>query len=273
VRYLVLAALCLAATIAYIPRNCIGVSEGSIRASLGLSEYEMSWVMSSFFITYAVLQIPTAWLGHVWGARRALTVFAVSWSVASGLVGLALGMPLLLLTRLGMGAAQAGLFPIAYTKGTDFQPADAPGRFAVDVRLIGGDNRFYAMAGRPSDIDARSRDLTIHYAGPDRLGRLHVLALGVNKYVRDSLLFAAEQLDVPLRERQPKITRVVLGQESKRMAAGAKRGQKSDRARDDATRHDLVDRLMIHRGGVHVPLCEDAAIDPGHRGSLTKPPA
>ncbi len=32
--------------------------------------------------------------------------------------------------------------------------------------------------------------------------------------------------DIPLRERQAEITRIVLGQESKRMAAGAERGQK-----------------------------------------------
>src|SRR5262249_54124294 len=134
VRCLVLAALCLAATIAYIPRNCIGVAEGSIRASLGLSEYEMSWVMSSFFITYAVLQIPTAWLGHVWGARRALTVFAVSWSVASGVMGLALGMPLLLLARLGMGAAQAGLFPCSASSVAKWFPSR---RWALANGLLG----------------------------------------------------------------------------------------------------------------------------------------
>ena len=109
VRYLVLVSLCLAAALAYIPRNCIGVAEGDIRASLGLSKEEMSVVMSSFFITYALLQIPSGWLAHIWGTRRALTLFAAAWSVASGLTALA-GLPLLLLARLGMGGAQAGLF-------------------------------------------------------------------------------------------------------------------------------------------------------------------
>src|SRR5262245_53009944 len=110
--YLVLGSLCLAAALAYIPRNCIGVAEGDIRASLGLSKNEMSVVMSSFFITYALLQIPSGWLAHTWGTRRALTLFAAAWSVASGLTALA-GLPLLLLARLGMGGAQAGLFPCA----------------------------------------------------------------------------------------------------------------------------------------------------------------
>src|SRR5947208_2711027 len=103
VRYLVLASLCLAATLAYIPRNCINVAEKNIRSDLGLSEYEMSWVMSAFFIAYAAFQIPSGWLGHVWGTRRALALFATLWSVAGGLVGLAAGLPLLLLARLSMG--------------------------------------------------------------------------------------------------------------------------------------------------------------------------
>src|SRR5207253_5643050 len=106
VRYRVLTSLCLAAALAYIPRNCLGVAEGDIRASLGLSKNEMSVVMSSFFITYALLQIPSGWLAHVWGTRRALPLFAAAWSVASGLTALA-GLPLLLLARLGMGRAQA----------------------------------------------------------------------------------------------------------------------------------------------------------------------
>jgi MFS family permease len=123
VRYLVLAALCLAAMIAYIPRNCLGVAEETIRDSLQLSKFEMGLVMSAFFITYAVFQIPTASLAHIWGARRALTVFAVAWSVASGLIGPAMGLLLLLLARLGMGAAQAGLFPASASSIARWFPA------------------------------------------------------------------------------------------------------------------------------------------------------
>jgi ACS family glucarate transporter-like MFS transporter len=134
VRYLVLVALCLAAAIAYVPRNCINVAEEAIRSDLGLNKYEMSWVMSAFFLTYAVFQIPTGWLGHVWGTRRALALFACAWSVAGGLAGLALGLPLLLLTRLGMGVAQAGLFPCATASVAKWFPAR---RWALANGLLG----------------------------------------------------------------------------------------------------------------------------------------
>ena len=111
VRYLVLSGLCLAASIAYLCRNSIGVAESTIRAELGLSEAAMGWVMSSFFLAYALGQIPTGWLGNGWGSRRAIPVFAVTWSIGTGVMAFAAGMPLLVASRVANGLAQAGLFP------------------------------------------------------------------------------------------------------------------------------------------------------------------
>lgn len=113
VRYLVLAWLCVAATIAYICRQSIGVAESSIRLETGLSKPQMGLVMSAFFWSYALSQIPTGWLGHRFGSRRMLPLFAAFWSVATGAMGLAIGMPLLLASRIANGISQAGLFPSA----------------------------------------------------------------------------------------------------------------------------------------------------------------
>lgn len=110
VRYGVLAWLCAAAVIAYIQRNCIGVAEEAIRVDLELTREQMGQVMGAFFLTYAVFQIPTGWIGHVWGSRRALPLFSALWSVSTGLAVLG-GFPMLYLTRLSTGAAQAGIFP------------------------------------------------------------------------------------------------------------------------------------------------------------------
>jgi sugar phosphate permease len=111
VRYLVLVGLCVAASIAYLCRNSIGVAESTMRAELGLSERAMGWVMSSFFLAYALGQIPTGWLAGVWGSRRAIPLFAIAWSIATAAMGLASGLPLLLISRVTNGLAQAGLFP------------------------------------------------------------------------------------------------------------------------------------------------------------------
>ncbi len=113
VRFVVLAGLCLAASIAYLCRNSIGVAESTIRAELGLTERAMGWVMSSFFLAYALGQIPMGWIGNLRGSRWAIPGFAVAWSLATSAMSFAFGMPLLVLSRVANGLAQAGLFPAA----------------------------------------------------------------------------------------------------------------------------------------------------------------
>jgi ACS family glucarate transporter-like MFS transporter len=111
VRHLVLVGLCTIAVIAYVQRNCIGVLEEPIRKGLGMTEQEMGWVMGSFFLTYGLFQLPAAWIAQTWGTRRALSVFATFWSLTSALGAFAFAWPLLLGTRLMMGAGEAGIFP------------------------------------------------------------------------------------------------------------------------------------------------------------------
>ncbi|WP_165244001.1 WD40 repeat domain-containing protein [Paludisphaera soli] len=57
------------------------------------------------------------------------------------------------------------------------------------VTLVGGENTFYALAGKPGGVDARSNRLDLRYDGPT-LGKTHVLALGISKYGRQALRYA-----------------------------------------------------------------------------------
>lgn len=115
VRYYVLAWLCVASLIAYMDRGCIAVAKDSIQKDLALSPEHMGDLLAAFFLTYGFLQIPAAALAQRWGTRRALAVFAAVWSETTGLCGLATGYGQLLVYRLGMGAAEAGIFPCATT--------------------------------------------------------------------------------------------------------------------------------------------------------------
>jgi WD40 repeat protein len=76
-------------------------------------------------------------------------------------------------------------------EATDLRRLDDKGHYGARVRLARGPNRFYAMAGRPGDIDARSEDVVVTYDGPEPPSRLHVLALGVKEYARNALRFAS----------------------------------------------------------------------------------
>ncbi len=111
IRYRCLSWLALAAGLAYLCRNAVGVAESSIRTDLGLSLVESGWCMSAFFWSYAVFQIPTGWVAERLGTRVSLTLFAIGWSIAAAAIGAAPGLWTIVLAQLVMGVSQAGIFP------------------------------------------------------------------------------------------------------------------------------------------------------------------
>lgn len=109
-RYVALGWFCLAATIAYIARNSLGVAESTIRRDLRLTEADMGIILPAFFLTYAVFQLPAGWIAERYGTRRVLSLLAIGWSLATATTSLATGFPSLIAARLANGAAQAGVF-------------------------------------------------------------------------------------------------------------------------------------------------------------------
>jgi sugar phosphate permease len=114
VRWMVGAWLAAAAAIAYLSRTSIGAAQDDIRRSLSLSEAQIGLVMGpAFFWTYALTQIPTAWLGQRYGSRRMLTLFTAGSSLAVLAFRSADSFAMLLLAWMAMGVSQAGMFPCA----------------------------------------------------------------------------------------------------------------------------------------------------------------
>lgn len=111
-RFVVLAGLCAAAALSYVARNAIAVAESTVRADLGLTKEQSGWLMSAFFFSYALCQIPGAQVGKQLGSRRALPLFAAVWSVATAASAFAGGLVSFIAARIVQGVAQAGLFPV-----------------------------------------------------------------------------------------------------------------------------------------------------------------
>jgi MFS family permease len=109
--YVLLALLCAAAAIAYVQRSGIAMAAESMQRELSLDKIKFGAVMAAWSAGYAIAQIPSGWLADRWGTRRALTLFALTWSVATGCVATAAGYHSLLVLWTLMGAAQAGIFP------------------------------------------------------------------------------------------------------------------------------------------------------------------
>lgn len=112
VRFAVTGWLAIAAVLAYLCRNSLVVADRQLRAELGITEEQMGIILGpAFFWTYALAQIPTAWLGERFGSRKCLPIFATAWSVATALIALASGFGLVMASRMGNGIAQGGIFP------------------------------------------------------------------------------------------------------------------------------------------------------------------
>lgn len=111
VRYRSLGWLVLAAALAYLCRNAVGVAESAIREDLELTLVQSGWFMGAFFWTYAIMQVPSGWFAQCRGTRIALTVFASGWCVATLGIAVAPAFWLLITAQLIMGVAQAGIFP------------------------------------------------------------------------------------------------------------------------------------------------------------------
>jgi ACS family glucarate transporter-like MFS transporter/ACS family D-galactonate transporter-like MFS transporter len=111
IRYLAVMWLTLAAALAYLCRNAIGVAESTIRADLDLSMSQSGWFMGCFFWTYALFQIPTGWFSERVGSRLACTLYAIGWSIAVIGISISPWCWLLIAAQLLMGISQAGIFP------------------------------------------------------------------------------------------------------------------------------------------------------------------
>jgi len=111
IRYRALAWLTGAAGLAYLCRNAVAIPESTIRDELGLTLTQSGWFMGAFFWTYAIFQIPSAWLSQRFGTRATLSIFICGSSLAMLATGLSPGFRLLLIAQLAMGVAQAGLLP------------------------------------------------------------------------------------------------------------------------------------------------------------------
>jgi nitrate/nitrite transporter NarK len=87
------------------------MAERYIKEDLNLANWQISWLFGSFFLTYALGQVPAGWMSDRYGARRMLALYILAWSLFTGLMGLAGSFAAVLTLRLGCGLSQAGAYP------------------------------------------------------------------------------------------------------------------------------------------------------------------
>src|SRR5438046_6456840 len=88
VRYGVLAFAGALSMITYLDRVCFGTVAPFIQAEFGLSDSQKGLLFTAFALAYASFEVPTGWLGDVYGPRKTLIRIVVWWSVFTALTGL-----------------------------------------------------------------------------------------------------------------------------------------------------------------------------------------
>lgn len=128
-RYGVLGFACALSMITYLDRVCFGSAVSNIVADLGLSgEADLKLAFTVFALSYAVFEVPSGWLGDVYGPRKTLIRIVLWWSfftALTGVVGLgffggsqiipyiriSLSLFLMVVVRFLFGMGEAGAYP------------------------------------------------------------------------------------------------------------------------------------------------------------------
>ena len=103
----------------YFDRINLSVAAPQLQQKFGLNDHQMGWLFSSFFWSYALLQIPIGMVLDRFGVTRVSRISTLLWSVASAAAAFAGGFGGILGSRILLGIAEAPSFP-ANSKATGY---------------------------------------------------------------------------------------------------------------------------------------------------------
>ena len=111
VRWKIFLTMLMLITINYIDRASLSVAMPLIAAEFKLSPAMQGLILSSFFWTYALLQIPGGMLADRFKPRAVIAWSTMFWGAFQVLAAICSSGGSLVLTRLGLGAAEAPIYP------------------------------------------------------------------------------------------------------------------------------------------------------------------
>jgi ACS family D-galactonate transporter-like MFS transporter len=107
----ILALVATGTMVNYLDRTVLGIAAPLLSKDLALDAARMGLVFSAFSWSYALLQIPGGVFLDRFGTRLTYSLSLGAWSFFTACMGLVRGLPVLLLTRIGVGVFEAPCFP------------------------------------------------------------------------------------------------------------------------------------------------------------------
>lgn len=107
----VLFLLSLSVLINYIDRSNLSIAAPLIKDELGISASQLGILLSAFFWTYALMQIPAGWLVDRFDVKWVFAAGFFVWSASTAVTGLLHGFAALLVIRIILGLGESVAFP------------------------------------------------------------------------------------------------------------------------------------------------------------------
>jgi MFS family permease len=103
--------LAIAYVVNYLDRNSIAYAGLTMNKALGLTASQFGWAGGITVVSYSLLEIPSNLFMQTVGARLWLSRIMITWGIAASAGALVTGQNSLYVSRLVLGAAEAGFFP------------------------------------------------------------------------------------------------------------------------------------------------------------------
>jgi MFS family permease len=125
----VVAVLMVLYTCSFVDRTILNLMVGPIRAGLGISDTQFSYLTGfAFVVMYSIAAIPFGWVVDRWSRRALIALGVTAWSVMTAMCGFASSFAQLFAARVGVGVGEASLSPAAYSLVSDYFPRQALAR-------------------------------------------------------------------------------------------------------------------------------------------------
>lgn len=130
--FLVSTAVSLAAFMEVLDTTIANVSLAHIAGSLGASNEESTWILTSYLVANGIVLPLSGWLSALMGRKKFFISCILGFTLTSFLCGISTSLPMLILFRLLQGLAGGGLQPIQQAIIKDSFPAEKLGiAFAI----------------------------------------------------------------------------------------------------------------------------------------------
>src|SRR5215470_1839349 len=137
-----LALLVLINVVNFYDRNVGGALAEPMRHEFGLNDTQIGWIGTAFTLLYAVIGLPFGRIADTRSRKKLLAGGVAVWGTLTGFAAWATNLPMLILSRLGLGVGEAAVAPTATSWIGDLFPPERRSKalalFMLGVPVGGG---------------------------------------------------------------------------------------------------------------------------------------